>query len=74
VQATGRDVSARAAAQEALEESQKNFRMLIDRMPIRMLIDRMPNGVVIHRHKHVVYANPSFARVIGYETAESRRL
>ncbi len=62
VQATGRDVSERVAAQEALAESQKSF---------RMLIDRMPNAVVVHRHKHVIHANPSFARLIGYETAES---
>lgn len=61
VQASGRDVSERVQAQEALAQSEENF---------RALIDRMPNAVVVHREARLVYANPSFARLLGYESAD----
>ncbi len=56
IQASGRDVSERVVAEEALAQSEKNF---------RTMIDQLPYGVVVHREGRFVYANASFARLLG---------
>jgi len=45
---------------EAVIESQRQF---------QTIIDSLPDAIIIHREGEIAYTNPSFARLLGYETA-----
>src|SRR6185503_15191408 len=62
IQASGRNVSERVAAQHALAQSDKNF---------RAMLEQLPTPVIIRRGVHAVYANPSFVRLLGYEHSDT---
>ncbi len=56
-----RDVSARREAARAVEASETRFRRLIEDAPV---------AIAISRGDHMVYANPSFAGLFGFASAE----
>jgi PAS domain S-box-containing protein len=58
---TSIDVSARRNIQEALTESERKYRLLIDHAPV---------GVVIHSPEQIEYVNPYAAKMLGGEAAD----
>ncbi len=53
------DVTARKRADEELRESEQRFRTLIENAPV---------AIVISRNLHILYANPKFVAMHGYES------
>ena len=53
-----RDTAERARAEEALRLSEESF---------RTLIEVLPDAVIVHREGKIVYANPSAAKMHGFE-------
>lgn len=53
-----------AIRKEALEESEKKYRELVDNSLV---------GIFIVKHDHVQFCNQRFAEIFGYETAEQAR-
>jgi len=60
-----RDITARKAAEKALEESEAKYRELFDSMPVGFYTST-PEGYFLD-------ANPSFIRMLGYESLEELR-
>ena len=60
IQSAGRDVTARVMAEEALAHSEEN---------LRVLLEQLPDAVALHRDGTLVFANPPFARMLGYGSA-----
>ena len=56
-----RDVTERIQAEEAQKQSQENF---------RALIEKSPDAIIIGNRVKLLYANPTFLRLLGYENAE----
>ena len=61
VLAVARDVTERVAAEERLARSEESF---------RAVIESMADAVVVHHEGKAVYANPAFARLLGYARPE----
>jgi PAS domain S-box-containing protein len=59
-----RDISDRKRAEQALRESEAR---------IRQMIEAAPDAVTIVRDGRIVFANPSFLRMLGYDPAEDVR-
>ena len=51
-----RDVTERKRAEEALQESEERY---------RLLVETLPEGVIVHSQGRVVFANPASAKIIG---------
>jgi PAS domain S-box-containing protein len=56
-----RDITERRKAKEALIESEKRYRTLVDQLPDYIIVNR--NGVLL-------YVNPAAARMLGYDPTE----
>ncbi|HVN76098.1 MAG TPA: PAS domain S-box protein [Thermoanaerobaculaceae bacterium] len=59
--ATIRDISDRKRAEEALRESEEEF---------RTLADTTTTGIVLHAGAEILYANPAAARITGFSVQE----
>ncbi len=59
---TGRDVTERKRAEEALQQSEEKY---------RMLIDNMQDGVFIIQDGKIQFVNEAFARTAGYTVEET---
>ena len=56
----GKDITARKLAEEALKASEAQIRHIIEAAPI---------GIRIAQHEKLVYANPAFVKMLGYDSA-----
>jgi len=56
-----RDISSRKKAQEALRESEENF---------KNILRKMPDGISIVNETHVLFSNASFVRMLGFDAPE----
>lgn len=57
-----RDITERRRAQEALRDSQRRF---------KHLIERSRQGILVHRYGEILFVNQSFAEMLGYESPEA---
>jgi len=57
-----RDISERKAAEQAIRDSEKRY---------RQLVEMMPDGIVLHESGRVVFANPEALRMYGYSEEEA---
>lgn len=55
------DVTEQERAAEALRQSEKRY---------RMLIDLSPDGIIVHRHRRILIANPAAAKLCGLDSPE----
>ncbi len=57
----GRDVTERKLAEEALKQSEQNF---------RTLIERAPEAIFVHEGLKILYANPRLVELLEYQNQE----
>lgn len=56
-----RDITERKEAEKKLMESEEKY---------RILVDHSLQGIVVTQDYRIVFANPAFAKILGYETEE----
>jgi PAS domain S-box-containing protein len=60
-----KEIIEREQSEEALRQSESNF---------RMLADKSLQGIVIHQDQKIVYVNPAHAATVGYSTEELKSM